>query len=214
MAGGLGSGAPDPRAGHRHRRPVISMPLMMVPLAEQCRGMGPRHKGAVKGSTVAHRGGGPGEAGLVSITDGNSIPRSVIPFYSPNAEYLSAAMTQIVRLPACRSIITAGFSVFARHRGHPDGSAASSIYVQIPWADLAWIGCGSARPLTVAHNLRADLAGTATSASGGGVSRESVPLPQAVSGVVRRSMRRKLGAGSARQETLSARQGRLRRPCR
>jgi hypothetical protein len=67
------------RAGHSRRQLVISMPPTMVSLANQPPGgMSLRYKGAYQGprwrSAVEAR-----ETGPVSITDGNSIPRSVIP---------------------------------------------------------------------------------------------------------------------------------------
>ena len=76
--------APAPRAGHGRRQLVISMPLMMVSLTEQP----PQEMGRDKGGTVRPRwriaSGGPAETGPVSITDGNSIPSSVVPIYSQN----------------------------------------------------------------------------------------------------------------------------------
>jgi hypothetical protein len=49
--------------------------------------MGLRYKGTVRGPRWRIAGEGPGETGPVSITDGNAIPRSVIPFCSQNADY-------------------------------------------------------------------------------------------------------------------------------
>jgi hypothetical protein len=66
------------RVGHGRRQLVISMPPTMVSLADPPPGgMGLRYKGAYQGPrwriAVAR------ETRPVSITDGNSIPRSVIP---------------------------------------------------------------------------------------------------------------------------------------
>ena len=85
--------------GHRPAETPIALPTGNAVLSAANAADDGGAGGAVPGNGPALQGGcqdprwriaeeGPGETGPVSITDGNSIPRSAIPFYSHNAEYL------------------------------------------------------------------------------------------------------------------------------
>ena len=83
--------------GHRPAETPIALPTGNAVLSAANAADDGGAGGAVPGNGPALQGGcqdprwriaeeGPGETGPVSITDGNSIPRSAIPFYSHNAE--------------------------------------------------------------------------------------------------------------------------------